>query len=302
MPDLNASARRVVARGKGSVGIGGNVSASTIVTGALYQFPFGRRYALPVLAFIAILLIGAAIVVVQQFRPGPSAPSHMTAAGTKLAVARFSSRDARGGGVQNRADDLARMVQSGLDAQSDGASIETWSPDNTGLIVSGGAAAQRARDINADLIVYAAVDLTEDATRVHPRYYLAPAAVSDAPDLAGDYDLGDDIVSLGDFNRNTVTFEDLSQRLTTRVAALEQVVYGLSRYQRQDFAAAATAFRTAEDPAIWPGNQGKAVMWLYAGYTAAQLGDISAARAYFQQAAADPVTRPRAEAATAALS
>jgi hypothetical protein len=297
MPESDAAAHRVVARGKGSVGIGGNVRASTIVTGALYQFPFGRRYALPVLAFIAILLIGAAIVVVQQFRPGASAPSRMTGAGTKLAIARFTSSDM----TQNRADDLARVVQSGLDAQSGGAVTQTWSPDNTGSIGAAAAAAQRARDINADLIVYATVDLTEDATRVHPKYYLAPAAVSDAPDLAGEYDLGDDIASLGDFNRNTVTFEDLRQRLTARVAALEQIVYGLSRYQRQDFAAAATAFRSAQDPAIWPGDQGKTVMWLYAGYAAAGLGDVGAARAYFERAAAQPATRPRAESAAAAL-
>jgi tetratricopeptide (TPR) repeat protein len=301
MSKSDSAPPRVVARGKRSVGIGGNVRASTIVTGALYQFPFGRRYAVPVLAFVAVLLIGAAIVLVQQVRPASNAPTRMTGAGTKLAIARFTSGDPRGDTVQNRADDLARMVQSSLDAQSSGAALQTWSPDRTGSIASAATAEQRARDINADLIVYTTVDLTEDATRVHPKYYLAAAAISDAPELAGEYDLGDDISSLGDFNRNTVTFEDLRQRLTARITVLEQVVYGLSRYQRQDFAAAATAFRSAEDPAIWPGNQGKAVVWLYAGYAAAALGDVGAARTYFERAEAYAATRPRAESAAATL-
>jgi hypothetical protein len=190
-------------------------------------------------------------------------------------------------------------VQATLDKRAfaavEGATTETWPPAWTGRVDGAARAAQRAGDIGADVIVYGTVQVGDDATIVRPKFYLSQRLLADAPELAGEYQLGADISSLGDVKRNTATFEDLKQALVDRTEALEQVIRGLGQSQRGDFAAAAAAFRTAEQQRAWDGVQGKEVLYLFSGYAAVRSGDANSARAYFSLAETFPRTRGRAQ-------
>jgi hypothetical protein len=198
-----------------------------------------------------------------------------------------------------RADDLGRVVQATLDKRAsaavEGATTETWPPALTGRVDGPAGAGQRAQDIGADVIVYGTVQVGDDATIVRPNFYLSARLLGDAPELAGEYQLGADISSLGDIKRNTATFEDLKQRLADRTEALEQVIQGLGQYQRGDLAAAAAAFSTAEQQRAWEGMQGKEVLYLFSGYAAVGSGDVNRARAYFALAETFSRTRGRAQ-------
>jgi Flp pilus assembly protein TadD len=87
----------------------------------------------------------------------------------------------------------------------------------------------------------------------------------------------------------------LKQQLVDRTEALAQVIQGLGQYQRGDFAAAAAAFRTAEQQRAWDGTQGKEVLYLFSGYSAARSGDVDSAHRYFSVAEIFPPTRARAK-------
>jgi hypothetical protein len=298
-PDESES-RDLSAAGPRAVAVGGNVSRSTIVTGTLYEVVLARRYWLPVGIAVLILLIGAALVIVQQVRSAASTPSRMLG-GINLAIAEFRDVDAQGRFLESqRADDLGRLVQLTLEkhasAAVEGATTETWPPTWTGRVDGAARAAERARDIGADVIVYGTVQVGDDTTIVRPKFYLSPRLLGDAPELAAEYQLGADISSLGDIKRNTATFEDLKQQLVERTETLAQVVHGLGQYQRGDVAAAAAAFRTAEQQRAWEGTQGKEVLYLFSGYAAARSGDVNTARGYFSLAESSPYPPTRARA------
>jgi hypothetical protein len=289
-PDVNAIGAR-------SVAIGGNVKGTTIVAGSLYDFVPARRYWLPLGIVAAILLIGAVVVIAQQVRTASTTPTRMLGGGTRVAIGALFAADPQRRDVDNgRAEDLSQALYSALNERTSGgvneAAGETWPPSWTGLIDGAVRADQRAREIDADIVVYGSVHVGEDSTTVRPKFYISGRVLGAELDaLAGEYELGAEIVSLGDFTRNSATFEDLKQRLVGRTDSLQQLLVGVAQYQRKDFAAAAAAFRKAEDQPAWEGRQGRELLYLFSGYTAAELRDASAAEHYFTLAQAFPSTR-----------
>jgi hypothetical protein len=259
------------------------VTRTTIVTGALYQLGLERRYWLPLGILALILFVGAGLFVVQFIRANPASPTRMVGGGLNVAIAEFSVAGAQAPAMdKKRAGDLGQVVHSTLSersrATSYGRLTATWPPQWTGSIDGPDRAARRAQEIDADVIVYGTLLAGDDATQIQPRFYLSARLLGDATELARAYDLGAQIESSGQFSRNSATFDELKETLLGRIDALDQMLYGLGQYQRGDFKAAATAFADVDKRPAWPGQTGKEVLYLFAGWSAAKLGQERAAR------------------------
>jgi len=249
-------------------------------------------------AVLALLALAAGVVIFQFVRPIFEPQPQMIGGSVKIAVGGFDGVDARGQPVNTtRTDDLAQAVYTRLGEVANGPdkpSSVIWSVKETGQ-VDGARAQQRAAAINADVIVYGTLRVTEDATHLQPRFYVTATQLKDAQELAGDYALGDEIISLDDFARNGATFDDLRNRLVDRVVGLEEMLYGLAQYRRDDFGSAAASLKSAETNKNWTGTQGKEILYLFSGFTAGHLMAWPAATGYFDQGARLERTRARAE-------
>lgn len=284
--------------GDRSVAVGRD-NRGTIIIGDVTVPWFRSRPQQAAAALVLLVLLTAAAVVIYQFAAQKSEPRpRMTGGGIKIAVAGFDGVDAQGKPLAtSRSDDLAMAVYQQLNPivpVPGRPSLAVWSPQQTGHVPPG-AIGPLAEEIGADIIVYGSLRLTADATHLQPRFYISRNPLPDAEELAGDYLLGPEIVSVDDYSRSSATYDDLVTRLTGRVAGLSDTVAGLSQYRRDEFPAAAESFAKAEANKSWVGTQGKEIMLLFGGFNAAKQHEWSTADRYFTLAEGLDRTRARAE-------
>jgi tetratricopeptide (TPR) repeat protein len=218
-----------------------------------------------------------------------------------VAVAEFGALDAQGAAVQSAdARGLADLLFStlnaelqGINAQTSSASsseqnfvIQTWGPSQVGRIdgktpeARADAAEKFATRSKAHLLIYGYLEPRSGAATFVPQFYLTN--LKDTPELEGEHDLGASVLmrSLDDPDSKATLRADM----TRRTRAFAEFVIGLSQYANDEVADANTHFLRAEADPQWDDSSGKDVLYLFMGYTAGKLGQLDAARGYFEHA------------------
>jgi hypothetical protein len=292
------------ASGERSVAIGGDAADVTIITGDTYQLALRRRFLISASLVAVVLVLGAAVAIYQFAQTRASVPTRMTG-NVKVAVAQFGVAPRGSQAELERSNALATAVYTRLDEQfkslTTGAtplSVQVWPPNSTGQIPGASreerasAAARRASEIGADVILYGNVDLAETSTGFTPEFYLAESSLKGAEELAGWYGLGPRIDAGRDFLKNPATFERLLASTLARTRPLPPFLYGRGFFQNDGFLDADQYFELAAEG--WPDDAGKEVLYLFRGNVAGQVAAHAApearadwfarARAYYDQA------------------
>ena len=212
-----------------------------------------------------------------------------------LAVAAFTVVDAAGqplagGRGAALAGDLPDLLQQALQPlRARGVTIGMYGPDVVGAIEGAdeseraAAAARRAGELNADLLLYGVVSVQRDRTVLTPLVYVRGDQLQYAADLAGVHPLGDPVEVADTIERNPAAPQRLRSKLAAEVAGFAHFVVGLGFFKLDDFASAAA---TLEEGAAGSAAQPKVqrLSWLFLGSAAAQQNDWPAAQVYYRRA------------------
>jgi hypothetical protein len=169
-------------------------------------------------------------------------------------------------------------------------------------------AAAMADNRNFDMVFYGLVSRGDDGLLViAPRLYIPPERFSEALEMTGAQSFGADIVLT---NTSMDTAYQTSTELQGRVAALVQVIRGISAYITRNYDETLRAFVAAEDVPNW--TQGRETLYLLQGNVYLQLArdaitncnrdrvlqQLGLAEGEYQRALADedsgPIARPQA--------
>ncbi len=253
----------------------------------------GRSYrllGLPRMAWVGVL--AAVILAVGGYLLWPNPPDVMTGA-FRIAVSEFSADNPD---LKANAEQLSETVYRGLKAELDvlnsqGFDFELREPKRTGPVDDAVGAAQLAEEIEADVIVYAT--LTNEG--LQPEFYLhqRPAATlggathfAGAEELTGQHELGTRILASGIATGGLGPSREVVSALSSRTTALAQFVVGLSYFvaENQRLTLAQEHFQLAAESEGWRDEDGKEVVFLFLGNTAAQLRDFDTAQANYNRA------------------
>jgi tetratricopeptide (TPR) repeat protein len=142
-------------------------------------------------------------------------------------------------------------------------------------------AERRARQLNAQILVYGTLGEGEDASFLSPEFYIAPDGLPDAEELVGHFAFGSPIRVPGNATTEPVARRDLRRQAVVRAHALVQFMLGLAWYRANQLNDATAAFAAAEETGGWDARDGKEVLYLFAGNTAGKLRRYqNAIRAY----------------------
>lgn len=237
----------------------------------------------------------------DRFRPTSEHPTPMTG-DVNVAVAEFASLEPDGDVAvtdESRTlatsvydalrNDLSELEQSG-DADLDGVDYEVQSPDVTGPI-DGETAEERASQadrtgsrVNADVVVYAVIDVQPDATSTTPEFYLTDRnLVVGAEELIGQYRLGKALAQPAPISNVNVRSR-LREQLLARTSGLLNLVIGLSHFELQEYDSAIEVFGGIESSGGIDDDAGGEVLHLFWGNAAGRLGDLGLAAEQYQRA------------------
>ena len=180
-------------------------------------------------------------------------------------------------GIRGLATGMANFLvtdQAGLLAQITtlrSQDVVIWGPDESIMAVEEGTEELRAKDLNADILIYGTVHrITKTHWELLPNFYIATKYASDqspshTTELLGRYTLGTPIV----FQDNPVSLGAVNRQLQTRVTALTHILFGLSNYEQNSMEGYQTAihhFEIAADDPAWGGAdtpQGQEVISIF---------------------------------------
>jgi tetratricopeptide (TPR) repeat protein len=212
-----------------------------------------------------------------------------------IAVAQFGGLDEQGRVIRlDAAEGLSLSMYTFLGDQlqslkQDRFNIEIWPPSQTGPIKGAtpaeraAAAADLAKQIGADIVVYGTLDSRADASSLIPEFYIAEDKLAGAEELSGAHSLGSSISSPG-ATTNPATRRELNDRLLARTGALAQFVVGLAYFANGDYDNASKYFQAAENTQGWDPRDGKEVLYLFLGTAALHRNDLTAAEGFYNQA------------------
>jgi tetratricopeptide (TPR) repeat protein len=248
------------------------------------------RVAMFVIAAVATLAIEQSAQMIYHSVQGPA---RMTS-DYNVVVTEFDARDPAGRAVHSdAASDLSQRLATALskDVETVGPGlIEVRSPEQAGRL-AGSTPEERAREarrladqINADVVVYGWLD--ESRTTLQPEFYVRDRVLQDAQELVGSFRLGSAIREAAAIDVEKAAGIELRETLVSRAKALSELVFGLSYFRLGRFSDAAQHFDVALDAPGWPDSDGKEILYLFRGSSAGALGDLAAARQWFDRALA----------------
>ncbi len=222
-----------------------------------------------------------------------------------VVVTQFSAVNARGWPVWNSSDaqELAIFLFRDLDSKRNQYQGLTLVPYQHNCPIRARTAADRenkaaglADKLNADFVIYGEVRLPDqDQLRFSPEFYVKEPGILEAPELTGQFQLGDEIRLLRPFDADVLP-ANINPALSARTQALSLITIGLSYYQQDLLVAAEQAFSDALKIPNWgeDTNAGTEVAYLLLGNVNVRqasmdrtIAPLEAARNYFNQAARD---------------
>lgn len=146
-------------------------------------------------------------------------------------------------------------------------------------------ARQLANDYGAQVVIYGDLVLSEGETEFHPFLYITETYLRDAEELSG-YHSFDEIPVGDDIRTNPQARQRLRESFLTQIPALVEFMLGLGNFALGDFKGAGTYFEnaTAKIESNSASPEIAKVYYLFAGKTAHDLGDWSAAQSHYQKA------------------
>ena len=184
---------------------------------------------------------------------------------------------------QQIVEDLTEQTDVGVEVAEPGAvgALSGETPETRAE-----AAAELAERVEADVVVYGTVEMSEGLTDVTAEFFVSDRGLTGAEELAGFYPL--DTIPLTTTDPVAVR-RRTAESLQPRILALTQLVLGLSHYQLNELSEAKTLFEGAL--ASWPGTNGQEVVLSLLGNVMGLIGnltgrqeDLDAAEAYFAEA------------------
>lgn len=193
-----------------------------------------------------------------------------------VAVAEFLVQDENGNPVSS--DDgqaLANYLYQQIETKFEELELqkvvpwEVWGPTQTGPISGGSradrekAAAARAAEINAHILIYGI--LTDQGERSHfePEFFVNQASFESADEISGQHQLGKPILMGLPFEAQIQPIQN--QALAGRVNALSQITLGLAYFSIDNYQDALPYFQRAADESRWRDTAGKEVAYLLLG-------------------------------------
>jgi hypothetical protein len=117
---------------------------------------------------------------------------------------------------------------------------------------------------NAHVILYGQMEHKEGKTIIYPKFYLHPAALPNATELSGRYELGS--LSENDITQSGPWREYLRKKVISRTEVLAHFILGLRRLMGENYESAYSNFKQALDPEdedgrdqedVWEDAEGK---------------------------------------------
>jgi len=220
----------------------------------------------------------------QQFftkDPPPQPPTPMRGA-LNLAVADFASADSRGGqaakATAKLATDVATSVADLLGQQlqplADRLRIELRGPgqfpqiQGTSQTARAQTAKERAKEIDADIVVHGMLITDGNMTTLQPELYLSDRIHGDAGETVGDHQWGSALDLPGDPESNPLVTQQFGERLSARTKALASMVLGIWYYQARQHSVALRHLNVAAENPEWQDEVGKELVYLFLGNAA----------------------------------
>jgi tetratricopeptide (TPR) repeat protein len=234
---------------------------------------------------VVLGLITGILALLDNPRIRPTQPSPMLG-DLRLAVAPFDSTDLRQGHATPASITAAMRVASGVADQLTAElaplrrhlRVELRPPaqlrpiGETSPARRAEAAAARARQHGADILVHGILVVDAASTRLEPQVYLADSIRPDGDELLGDHKLGAAIVTPGDPNSNQLLPLALAEPLAARVRALAALSIGISYYHLGRLAEADRYLTLASQTSGWGEGEGIELLHLVVGNVAARRG------------------------------
>ena len=170
-----------------------------------------------------------------------------------------------------------------------GVSVQVLGPGKTARIegatpeLRASSAAELARRVKADIVVYGVIERTGQDYLLKPEFYVNTGNFYEAEEVSGEHHLGSDITILtggGDL----MTQANLNRELSHRSEVLALIAKGLGFYLVNQYEDALKLFQKANDPALWEFNAGREVVYLFTGNAAGRARLLPEARAAYEKA------------------
>ncbi len=261
----------------------------------------------PVRAGLPAALLGACAVLAPEPAPLPVAPTVVMVVPTstpqsqlsgdvKIAVADFGAVDASGAvRIDAKGAEIAQHLYDTLKTDLDrlapapllvGANL---APGAVGMIAGANLAeqvdnaARRAGEINADMLIFGNLQQAAGKTLLTTYFYLAPGQLVSAEELGDGYPLLE-VESPGLIQSNAVTSGEMREKLLAAAGGVADLVLGMGYYNRQQYGEASLRLAAADAALVAATGDKRAVVQLFLGTTAAQLGDLPLAHQYYDSA------------------
>jgi len=248
-----------------------------------------------VVAVGVVGFVGSSIAIWQFVIPLLQGPDPMTG-DINVAVARFDAMDAEGRLIDTPdAVALSHQVFDRLHTELveelsvEGFDIGVVGPDEIGTIRGdtpeqrAKRAADLAREIRADVVIYGTYIVGPGVQEFQPEFYLSDRTLRAAEELVGQYELGR-AESLDP--NNPISSQAFRGKMLARTRALSQFVVGLGYHALFQYAEAREWFQAAYDTPGWDERDGKEILLLFLGWTTATAEDYEAAESHFAEALA----------------
>lgn len=233
-----------------------------------------------VLAFLVTLvsLIIERDAIVAIFRPPPTMTGDF-----RVAVAAFVVEGDRD--METYGEELANGVylnlEEGYAELSPDFTVTVWGPDQVGQAEGATrddraqAAADIAKELRADIVVYGLVDARQTIWTVVPEFYVNDRNLLDAQELIGQHELGRPFEATG--QGSIATRIDVSTRLGIRARFLSQLTIGLAYYAAGNYGQAQIEFAALESAFNWSEVGGRELLYLMLGNAAAKNNALNVA-------------------------
>jgi tetratricopeptide (TPR) repeat protein len=150
---------------------------------------------------------------------------------------------------------------------------------------------KRAREIDADLVVYGALTTDGNTTTLQPELYVADTIRGDIGEGVGDHPWGSPLELPGAPERNPLLAQQMGEQLSARTKALASMIAGIWYYRANRPTLARRYLELAVATDSWRDQDGKEVVYLFLGNAAERhaaqqqrLGQNRVARRWFDQA------------------